>query len=207
VAVARPLSELPRFLTAVAVQSKDAAAAASNAGALHLVRAIRTELPTRRLNRGAVLGRKASSVPGALSMASYGKQTGRGVNYGYLEAEASKAKYQPTAVVVGRGPVHLLENDIGPHKITQGVVRGPDGRIRDLVEIGRGTRGGLRVRRGAAGPTLADVGFRGGTRTLTHPGVKRSTGPFRRGVIRAGPTAMVKWQSVFANESLRVKGW
>ena len=187
--LARPLSELPRFLTAVAVQSKDAAADASNAAALVMVRAIRGQLPTRRLKSRAVAG---------------GKRTGTGVNYGYKEADASKAKHQPTAIIVGRGPVHLLENSIGRHRITLGVVRGPDGRIRDIVSP-RGSS--VSRRRGTAGPSLREAGFRQGNITITHPGVRRTTGPFRRGVAASGQATMARWTKVFANESLRVKGW
>jgi len=189
VAVARPLSELPRFLTAVAVQSKDAAADASNAAALVVVRALRQQLPTRRLRSRAVAG---------------GKRTGTGVNFAYQEADAKRAKYRPTAIVVGRGPVHILENDIGRHRITLGVVRGPDGRIRDIVSP-RGSS--VNRRRGTAGPSLREAGFRQGNITVPHPGVKRTTGPFRRGVALSRDGAMKKWTSVFANESLRVKGW
>lgn len=188
-AVSRPLSDLPRFLTAVAVQSKEAAAEASNAGALVLVRSIRAQQPTRRLRSAAVSG---------------GKRTGRGVGAGYLNADAKKAKYQPTALVTARGPVHILENDIGRHRITLGVVRHPDGRIRDIVSP-RGSSVGRR--RGTAGPSLRDAGFRQGTMTFRHPGVRRSTGPFRRGVAAARTDVERKWTKVFANESLRVKGW
>lgn len=187
--IARPLSDLPRFLTAVAVQSKEAAAEASNAAALVLVRAIRQELPTRRLRSRAVSG---------------GKRTGTSVNYAYREADPARAKYKPTALVVGRGPVHLLENDIKRHRITLGVRRGPDGRIRDIVSPG----GSDFRRRRSFGPQLGAAGVgTGSTISVGHPGVRRSTGPFQRGVARADGPALKKWQKVFADESLRVKGW
>jgi hypothetical protein len=189
VAIARPLSDLPRFLTAVAVGSKEAAAEASNAGALVMVRAIRSRQETRRLRSSAISG---------------GKRTGRGVGAGYLAADAKKAKYQPTALVTGRGPVHILENDLRPHKITLGVVRGPDGRIRDIVSP-RGNRVGRR--RGTAGPSLRDAGFGQSTMTFRHPGVRRTSGPFQRGVTASRGDVERKWTKVFANESLRVKGW
>lgn len=133
-----------------------------------------------------------------------GKRSGPGVNYAYLEANAARAKYRPTAVVVGRGPVHLLENPIGKHTITLGVVRGPDGRVRDIVSP-RGNA--VRRRRGSFGPSLSDAGFGQSNMAFSHPGVKRTTGPFRRGLSMSGQAAMAKWQSTFASESLRVKGF
>lgn len=184
-----PLSDLPRFLTAVAIQSKSAAAEASNRAALVVVRAIRSEMPTRRLKSRAMSG---------------GKRTGAGVNYAYREADAGKSKYQPTAIIVGRGPVHILENDLSPHRIVLGVRRGPDGRIRDIVSpSGTDFR-----RRRTAGPQLSAAGVStGGLISVRHPGVRRSSGPFRRGVDRSRTGATKTWTKVFADESLRIKGF
>jgi len=190
VALARPLSDLPRFLTAVAVASKEAAADASNAAALVVVRAIRSQLPTRRLH--------------ARTTSRSGKRSGTGVNYAYLEASPKVAKFRPTALIIGRGPVHILENQLGPHRITLGVVRGPDGRIRDIVSP-RGSS--VRRRRGRAGPALAEVGIGQDNVAFRHPGVKRTTGPFRRGLALSSGAAMQKWQTTFSTESLRVKGF
>lgn len=197
-ATARPLSDLPRFLNAVAVQSKEGAADASNAAALIVVRAIRAQLPTRRLQARAISG---------------GKRTGTGVNYGYREADADKAKYQPTAIVVGRGPVHILENTLGKHKITRTAIRRPAGgrrkppTIADIVSARQSSASVLRRRRGTEGPTRSEAGLRATPWVTKHPGVRRTSGPFRRGVTSSGSAAMTRWTKVFADESLRVKGW
>jgi hypothetical protein len=188
--IARPLSDLPRFLGAVAVASHGAAAEASNAAALIVVRAIRSQLPTRRLH--------------ARTTSRSGKRSGTGVNYAYLEASAEVAKFRPTALIVGRGPVHILENPIGPHRITLGVRRGPDGRIRDIVSPRGNT---VSRRRGGLGPSLGDAGFTAGNIVVPHPGVKRTTGPLRRGITLSSGTAMRKWQTTFTTESLKVKGF
>jgi hypothetical protein len=201
VALARPLSDLPKFLTALAVGSKEAAAEASNAAALVQVRALRAELDSllgsdRRLRSRATLG---------------GRRTSTKVNFGYKEASADKAKFQPTAIVVGRGPVHILENPLGykggrratPHTITLGVRRGPDGRVRDIVSP---TAGDFR-RRQAFGPQLRSAGVTSNTIRVRHPGVTRSSGPFRRGVAASAMDVERKWTKVFASESLRVKGF
>ena len=186
--LARPLSDLPRFLAAVGVASKEAAAEASNAAALVLVRGIRAKQPTKRLRSAAISG---------------GKRTGRGVGAGYREADAKRARFRPTALVTGRGPVHILEGDIKPHRITLGVRRGPDGRIRDIVPL----RGGSVGRRGGFGPSLREVGIRKDTISVPHPGVRRTTGPWRRGVTASAGDVERKWTKVFASESLRVKGF
>jgi hypothetical protein len=197
----RPLADLGDFLQAVAEGSLEAAAKASNAQARVMVTRIRSELPTRRLR-----SRAGGTMPRRSGGTMSRKRTGTGVNYGYLEADADMAKFRPTALIVGRGPVHLLENPIAEHSMVRGVRRGPDGRIMDWVPRAGGAEFGVGRRR-AFGPQLSAAGISSTFVRTRHPGVKRTSGPFERGFRASFRDGQKAWQQVFRRESLRVKGF
>jgi hypothetical protein len=181
VAIARPLSDLPRFIRLIEDAAAPAAAEAANAAALVLVTSVRNAMPTRRLNAPATLK---------------GKRTGRAINWGYKQASSERQKRRPTALLVGRGPVHLLEVPIGKHGILQGYVR-RDGRIVDRVSPRKG-EAALNRRRRNAGPTLAQVGTTVSAHVVPHSGVKRliGSGPFYRGLRSADGPAQRRMTTV-----------
>lgn len=176
-----PIGELPDVLGLIGDAAKYAGAKASNDVALVVVTAARNNLrqvtPKKRLQSRAG-GTKARRSGGTQSR----NRTGTGVNYAYLEADADKARYNPTALIVGRGPVHLLENRIQPHPIPFQVLR-VKGRVADVVPMSdRDARANVRYqakKKKGVGPSVHQT-RRYDTYKQKHPGVQRSSGPWAR---------------------------
>lgn len=193
-----PIGELPDVLGLIGDAAKYAGAKASNDVALAVVKVARNNLTRvtkdKRLNSRA--GGTQARRSGGTQMRN---KTGTGVNYAYLEADADKARYNPTALLVGRGPVHLLENRIKPHKVPFQVLR-KGGRFVDVVPLNdRDAKANNRYqgkKRKAVGPSIHQT-KRYDVYRQPHPGVSRSSGPWKRTWDEMAPRLPALMQSAF----------